>query len=394
LTIEAVLIHASFVNLRVMVGYRALDLGADVAFIGLMAAAIAVPGLVAGISMGHLAGRIGGARMMLGGTALFGIGISAMLLVDGLWILPAAAVIAGIGYLAVHVGQLTFVALRSVGRPADQNFATLAVGASLGQLVGPPTLAGVIAVLASTEWTASIPDSVVGLATSFVFAGFALLFVRPLRRVELSSQTPATKPTTEASGRRVSMYSSPGFWRSLIVSSSILVTIDLSYAFIPVWATERDVSVTVIAWLLATRALVSLLSRVGLGRLVARFGRKPLLLVTMSIGVVALTLFPLTSVWGALLVMIALGFTLGIPQPLTLAWVVAITRPADHGAAMGFRVTTNRLIQVTIPLLVGAFAAPFGAAGIFWSNALLVAGATVVTARSDPDVGRGARPPP
>ena len=73
----------------------------------------------------------------------------------------------------------------------------------------------------------------------------------------------------------------PGMWRSLAVSGAVLVTVDLMYAFVPVWATEQNISATAVGLLLALRAAVSVLSRLGLMRLINRFGRKALLLVSI-----------------------------------------------------------------------------------------------------------------
>ena len=70
--------------------------------------------------------------------------------------------------------------------------------------------------------------------------------------------------------------------------------------------------------------------------------------------------------------MIGLGLGLGIPQPLTMSWVVRITDPAQHGAVLGLRMSSNRLAQITLPVAVGAVAAPFGASGVFIANAALL----------------------
>jgi len=46
-------------------------------------------------------------------------------------------------------------------------------------------------------------------------------------------------------------------WRSLTVSGVVLVSLDLMYAFVPVWAIERDISATAVGVLLALRAAVT-----------------------------------------------------------------------------------------------------------------------------------------
>jgi len=74
---------------------------------------------------------------------------------------------------------------------------------------------------------------------------------------------------------------------------------------------------------------------------------------------------------------------LGIPQPVTMAWVTSLTPPPSHGATLGMRLTSNRLAQISLPLPVGAFAAPLGVLGIFWANAAVLLGAIAIMARSD-----------
>ena len=76
--------------------------------------------------------------------------------------------------------------------------------------------------------------------------------------------------------------------------------------------------------------------------------------------------------------MILLGLGLGLPQPLTLAWMSLLAPPAAHGAVFGARMTANRLAQVTLPLAVAAVAGPLGVVAVFWSTAGILIGSMVV----------------
>lgn len=125
-------------------------------------------------------------------------------------------------------------------------------------------------------------------------------------------------------------------------------------------------------------------SRVGLARLVTRFGRRTLITVSIGAAIAGLTALPLVGLWGGVLVMIALGIGLGVPQPLTMAWVTSLTPPQSHGASLGMRLTSNRLAQIVVPVAVGALAAPFGVLGIFWANAALLVGAAGIMVGSQP----------
>ena len=386
LSAQAILAQAAWVGIRLMIGYRALEAGAEPVFLGVVASTFALPALVAALPAGRLADRFGGTRMSIIGLLCAAAGTTLMFAVSGLPFLLIASAIIGLGHLLVMVGQQTFVAHVSSKGSSDSAFGTLTAAASVGQLIGPPAVTLVASVGVSGG---AAPNTDLGL---LVCIGFSLLATPAfffLRRTDAALRAERRKAAASRADAR-GLYRTPGLWRSLAVSGAVLVTVDLMYAFVPVWATEQEVSATAVGMLLALRAAVSLASRVGLTRLISRFGRKALLIISMVTAVASLIAFPLVGPYGAIAVMIGLGIGLGIPQPLTMAWVVALTPASRHGAALGLRMTLNRLAQISLPIAVGSFAAPLGVLGIFWANAALLAGAVVVVAGSN----AGSAPPP
>jgi hypothetical protein len=209
----------------------------------------------------------------------------------------------------------------------------------------------------------------------------AYLVLRPIdRRLDH-----ARLRTGESPERVANLLKTPEMWRSLIVSGAVLVTVDLMYAFIPMWATQYGISATSVGLLLALRAAVSVASRFGLTRLVAVLGRRALIIASMGAPIAALVALPFVGLGGAVAVMVGLGLGVGIPQPLTMARVTSLTPSTSHGATLGMRLTSNRLAQITVPLAVGAFASPLGVLGIFWANAGLLLGAIGIMACSGAD---------
>lgn len=71
-----------------------------------------------------------------------------------------------------------------------------------------------------------------------------------------------------------------------------------------------------------------------------------------------------------------------LTAPLTTITREHVGVPASHGTTLGVRLTSNRLAQITLPLAVGAFAAPLGVLGTFWVHAALLLGAIDIMARS------------
>lgn len=388
LSLQAALSQASWVGVRIMAGYRALELEGGALLLAVVAASFAVPSIAAALPAGRLSDRVGGSVVAFTGLLIASVGIAlAVFLPLTVFGLVGATLIIGFGHLLVMVGQQTFVAHASAGGSADSGFGTLAAAASIGQLVGPPAVT-IAATLASPD----SPSTTTGLAVCLAFTASAFPMIFVLRRGDrhrtLHKATAARAPLSH-------VLRAPELWRALSVSGAVLVTVDLLYTFVPLWAVARDIPPATVGMLLALRAGVSVLSRLGLGRLVARFGRKKLLVWSMTIGVGSLVALPFADQWTAIPAMIALGISLGIPQPLTMAWTTAITPRSAHGAALGLRLTANRMAQAAIPMVVGLVAAPIGLVAIFWANAAVLAAGVVVVATSQTS-GRGPDegPPP
>lgn len=384
LSTQAALSQASWVGVRLMVGYRALELGGDPLLLAALAASFAVPTIVAALPAGRICDRFGGSTVAFAGLLIASIGaIVVLTLPSTVLLLFAATLTIGLGHLCVMIGQQTFVAHASRGGSMDSGFGTLSAAASIGQLIGPPAVT-----IAATLAARDQPDTTAGFAVCLAFTVLATPLILFLRRGDTHRRAATVKaPRAPLSA----VMKAPELWRALAVSGAVLVTVDLLYTFVPLWAVEKSIAPVTVGLLLALRAVVSVVSRLGLARIVARFGRRTLLVVAMLMGVASLVALPFANQWGAIPVMIALGIALGLPQPLTMAWTTAITPPAVHGAALGLRLTANRVLQVLIPVSVGLVAGPFGLVAIFWSNAavLAVGVAIVATSRTSDRNGEG-----
>ena len=92
-----------------------------------------------------------------------------------------------------------------------------------------------------------------------------------------------------------------------MVSAAVLVSVDLLYAFIPAWATDQGIPIETVGMLLTVRAAVSLLTRIGLQRLVLQFGRRNLIAGSMACAAAGLAWLPFAETPGAFIAMIGLG---------------------------------------------------------------------------------------
>lgn len=377
LVIQTMLVHAAWIGIRLMIGYRALDEGSSAAMLGIIAAAFAAPGAVLALPAGAASDRVGGPVLAMTGIVVITGGMSALLAGQGLWLLPVAAAVVGVGHVLVMVGQQTFVAHHSDARSRDGAFGTMTAAASVGQLVGPLAVT-MVAALAGSGGHDISADA--GIATS---GALALCAVPATLLLIPSGRAGVARTRTRPEGFGFELLRTPGMARAIAVSAAILVTIDLLYTFVPAWAAEHGVSATTVGWLLALRAAVSIVSRIGLSRLVQRYGRLHLLRLSITLGAVALAVLPFTGAVGAIPVMVLLGVALGVPQPLTMAWVISLVPDGVHGQALGLRLSANRFAQICLPALVGVAAGPYGVVAVFLANAVFLAGSLVALRPAD-----------
>ena len=376
LGVQAAGSQAAWQGIRLMLAYQALAETGSPAFVGVVTALVAVAGLLVSIPTGRLIDRFGGARVSFTGIAVSFLAVAVVLVFHNVVGLLICAVIVGAGYANVVVAQQGIVARLSGGSSPDEAFGTLTAAASIGQLIGPP-----LVTMAAIFWSsgATHPNTWAGSAACGVLFLLALPPFFALRKVERRVPAPRPEPGSPPASLR-SVLRIPGLTRSLLVGAAMIVTVDLFTSFIPVWAVAQDISADTVGWLLALRALFTISSRFGIARLVARFGRKALLIVTLTMTVVALVAFPFSNAWSAIPIMMLIGVGLGLPQPLTLAWMSSLAPAHARGAVFGARMTVNRLAQVTLPLLVASLAGPAGVIAVFWVTAGILATSVVIVA--------------
>jgi MFS family permease len=344
--LQAALFHSAFSVVRPMVSYRALELGAGGAEIGVLAASFAVLPLLLAFVVGRQADTLGPGRVVAAGATMLLLGCLTALVAPGFVVLLIGAAALGLGHLLTMAGQQTSVARSAVGLERDRGFGSLTAAASVGQMLGPPLA------LSVAGWAAA---------------------TRP--RPAPATEEGSTEPTT--SRRAFSeLIRTRGMWQAMATSGAVLAALDLLLAFLPLWAEERGVSVATVGWLLAVRGLVSLVSRVAVVRLIAMLTRRWTMVGSLLMGVAGLALLPFVDVAGAFVAMCLLGVGLGLTQPLTMSWVSSLSAPNVRGAAIGLRLTANRLAQTVLPPLIGFVVADDGSTGVFLGCAVVLAAAS------------------
>jgi MFS family permease len=356
--------HAATNLVRPMVSYRALQLGVPPEGLGLLAASFSLAPLVIALSIGRLVDRRGEMLFVLGGTAVMAASTFLIAIAGNVALLTLGYALVGLGHLVMVVGTQSLVARGSAAAGYDRAFGHLSFSASVGQLAGP-AIAGLIAGQGS-------PDETI---RAIVVAGFLslaglplILAIRPPRAVR-----PAGDAETVARLPLSSILRQPGIVRAILVSTTVLSAIDIVVVYMPALGEDRGWAASLVGALLAVRAGASMASRLFIGRLSDRFGRRLLLIVSMSVSAVALIALPFApSAEATFVVMIAAGLGLGIGQPLTMSWVAAEATPGTRATALSVRLMGNRVGQIALPVFAGSVAAFAGAGGVLAVTGVIV----------------------
>lgn len=368
---------------RPLVSYRTIALGGGGLAVGVAAASFAVLSVLVAMPLGRYTDRTGRTpRLLAAGTVLCIGSAAALALAPTLALVAAASALLGFAHVLLMVGAQNHVARLSGDSALDRDFGFLTAAVAGGQLLGP-LLAGLV--LGGGDLTAAATARASWWAGAVVVVALPVL-VALWRLSPRPSALPA--PDTGEPFSRLStgdLVRRPGVPTGLLVSMSLLSAVDLVTAYLPLVAEERGIAPATVGVLLALRAAASLASRVGLGRLVARFGRRTLVIASTfgsaaALAVVALPLPGLAWMAGALLVG---GLLLGLGQPLTMTGMVRAVPPSARGAVLSLRLVSNRVGQVVLPLGAGVAAGGLGAAAAIWfaGGLLTVAGAAAVRAR-------------
>jgi MFS family permease len=361
---------------RPLTSYRLLGLGEGGRAVGLVAACFALLPLFLAVPLGRHADRRHGLRLLTVGCAVQMLACVLLWLARSAVTLGAASAVLGVGHLALALGSQAVIARESGEDRHDQHFGLLTVGVSAGQLVGP-LLGGLL--VGDTRGAALV--SATGHAM-LVAAAIAALAVACGIVAERSGGSPA--PEADAVDARavglLAIVGTRGLSAGIFASVAVLSAADVFTAYMPVLGHQQGVDPSVVGGLLAVRAGASIASRVGIGTLVRKVGRRRLLAANAAAAAAALAAIGFVSSVPALFALaVVVGAGLGFGQPLSMAVVVQLVPASARATALAVRLTGNRLGQVAAPAAAGAIAGSGGTAPVFWMlGGMLLASAAAV----------------
>lgn len=370
---NTLMIQGGIYVVRPIISYKALELGADAAMVGLIGATFALAPLVFAIRIGQSVDKGKSGYALLWGSIVLTLTTLGLLFIDSIPLLMLAMPMLGIGHLLCMVGGQTMIANRSDSAQYERNFGLFTFYASLGHAFGP--LIG--------GWLADSGEVRVDANAAFTFAIF--MFVLAIASVLKLSTKNENQPVPEKTNSTVSareVLAVPTFKSAIFVASATTSVVDVMLIFLPLFGRELGISVADIGLLLAIRSIASMGVRVILGQITRLLGLKRILVwgaIVTLVSMVALAL--VKDFWSIAVIMLVSGFAMGIGQPATMAWVSRISNADSRGLAIAVRLTANRFGQVALPAVAGLVAGG-GVAAVFYMLAAIQAASVLATSRA------------
>ncbi|MGW6062541.1 MFS transporter [Streptomyces sp. NPDC055189] len=360
---------------RPAVSYRALSLGADERAIGVIAGVYALLPLFAAVPLGRRTDHGRCAPLLPVGVVLIAGGCALSGTAGSLGALAAWSGVMGLGHLCFVIGAQSIVARQSAPDEQDRNFGHFTIGASLGQLVGPIAAGSLIGGDMGRT-------SAFALVVSGVVAAVSLTSLWRIEHVRAAGAPSKRGDKVPVLG----ILRTRGVPAGIFISLAVLSATDILTAYLPVVGEHRGIAPATVGVLLSLRAAATIACRLVMTPLINLLGRTVLIVVTCLLAAVLCAGVALpVPVWGLGVMLVLLGFCLGVGQPLSMTTVVQAAPDGARSTALALRLTGNRLGQVAAPAGAGLIAGVAGVAAPFvMLGGLLLVAAGLGLRRSSP----------
>lgn len=370
---NTLMIQGGIYVVRPIISYKALELGADAALVGIIGATFALAPLIFAIRIGQTVDKGKSGLALLAGSIILTLTTFSLLYIDSIPLLMISMPALGIGHLLCMIGGQTMIANRSKSVNYERNFGLFTFYASLGHALGP--LVG--------GWLADTGEVRVDANAAFLFA--LALFVMAIISVLSLSRRKENQPVPEKTRAKVrarEVLAVPTFKSAIFVASATTSVVDVVLIFLPLFGRELGIGVAEIGVLLAIRSVASMGVRLILGQITRLLGMKRILIWGALVTLISMVALALAGdFWTIAVIMAISGFAMGIGQPATMAWVSRISSADSRGLAIAVRLTANRFGQVVVPAAAGVVAGG-GVGAVFYMLAALQAASIVATARA------------
>ena len=341
-------------------------LGTPEAFMGFVAAASTLPGILISLPAGSISDMIGRRKVLLVSAVVFASAPFAYMLISSWWQLILVRFYHGFA-TAIFVPVARAALAERYPEERGEKISTFTSATIVGRGVAP-FMGGFI--LSITVWDYSMLYLAVGLAgiTALITGAFLL---RQIGSRGIESSHPCSQ-IRDAAGRldglREVIRNSSIFIASLTEAAARYVYGAVEFFLVGYLKNIARLNPSFIGIIMGMQMVLIPIVNPFMGRLSDRMGRNALIVGGLTVTALSLLLIPFTSQFLALTmisVIFGLGFSMVISSAPALVGDLADEK--SYGAAMGLLATIMDIGQMAGPIITGFILASFGYTGSFLS---------------------------
>jgi MFS family permease len=355
LLISTALVQVVVAMVRVTTSYRAVELGLSIVWLGLIAATFAIFPIMIAVRVGRTIDRGYDAQTTWLGAAIFAAACASFATASSAVALLVSSTIMGIGHIMLMASQ-QMLCVRAAGpRSLESVFGNYMVAGAIGQGAGPY-------VVGWLGGDAAIPPTQLLFIIAAAIAALTCILALTIR--------PRPDPPTAKGDSEVvpvgQIVRIPGLVAVVMAGVILVSASDIVVIYVPLLGAERHIDVHAVGLLLTVRAASSMVARLFYARMVAMFGRWPLMMAsTLACGFAYAAFAAPLPLWAMHMAIAVMGFSFGLATTLSITIVVDMTTANAQGTSNSLRIMCNRAGQFVLPFGAGVVAAAVGLAGLF-----------------------------
>lgn len=338
----------------------AINLDASTFQIGIIVGLTSLFPMLLSIYIGQVSDRIGFRYPLMLGS--FGVSIALLLpyIIKGeLYILFVSQVIFGLAFILLLVNIQNLVGKISTIENRSQNYAIYSLGLSTASLLGP-----LITGFSIDHFGYNNTYLLLSLLAAVPGCFILLNLLKLPERVAVNEIT---------SNSFMDLLVSRSLRKTFILSGMILAGIGIYEFYFPIYGKHIGFSASMIGIILSVNASAFILVRLFMPFLIKKLTEEGVFRICLFIAAGAFMLVPLFKGFISLaIVSFIMGIGLGCGQPLSIVMAYNASPKERTGEVLGIRLTVNKIVQFSVPIIFGSVGAIVGFFPVFWANALLL----------------------
>ncbi len=338
----------------------AIELQASILQIGIIVALAAFFPMFFAVYAGRVSDRIGFRYPLIFGS--FGVSLALLLpyLIKGqLLVLYFSQALFGLAFIFLLVNVQNLVGTISSSDNRSQNYAIYSLGISTAGILGP-LIAGF---------------SIDHIGYSLTYLVLSMMAIVPglVIILGLFKLPKIEKKEIMIKNDILDLIKIKELRKAYIISAIILTGVGIYQFYLPIYGKNIGFSASMIGMILSVNAAAFFVVRTFMPALIKKFGDEYVLISSLVVAAVGFVFIPFFHGFVVLaIISFVIGLGLGCGQPLSIVMSFNSSPLGRTGEVLGLRLTVNKIVQFSVPIIFGTVGTIFGFYTIFMFNSFLL----------------------